>query len=393
MKRLLTLSVVVLASLAATSMPAAATHRRVPFGFFGVVVDPELSIYGSPSQIDSQMALMAASGVEAVRTNFSWAATETTSGVYDFSTIDTVVRAAASHGLQLLPIVEFTPRWASSHPSSAWLYYAPSKLSTFTAFVSALVERYGPSGSFWRLNPSVPRDPVRDWQIWNEPEGTKYDWRSSPWPSAYTAMLRAAYGAIHRADRGAKVVSGALVALNTTTLTPWAEANSLYTAGFKRYFDILAVNAFTNAPSVSASVDRSIEIVTLVRQVMRRNHDGSKPIWVTEVTWTAAAGRIPKSQYAGFETTSKGQSERLAALYQRLASRSTDGIERAFWYTWYSPYVPQAIFGNPPTFQYSGLVKWEPGRPFQPLPVLSTYARVAAKFEGCRKGTNALHCR
>jgi Beta-galactosidase len=392
-KRLLALALLALAAIAIAAAPASAAHRRVPHGFFGVVLDPTLPDNGTAAQIDSQMALMASSGVESVRTNFDWSVTEPAPGQYNWTSLDELVGAAARHGLEVLPILEFTPRWASSHPSDGWLFYAPTNMQTFASFATALVGRYGPHGSFWSANPSIPHNhPIRAWQIWNEPEGTKYDWRSTPWPRTYTALLKAAYTAIHGADHGAKVVTGAMVGLNTTTLTPWAETKDLYRAGAGRYFDILAVNAFTNAPSVNASVSRSIQIVQLVRSMLNRNHASHKPIWVTELTWTAAKGKIPPSAYAGFETTSAGQSNRLAGYYTRIATHSSAGIQRAFWYTWATAYVPQALFGNPPTFQYSGLVKWQPGQPFVPLPVLSTYARVAARFEGCRHNT-AGQCR
>jgi Beta-galactosidase len=379
-KRLLTIALLSLSILALTAGGASA---RVPFGLFGVVLDPEVTAGSSQAELDSQMALMARSGVQDVRTNFDWEATEPQSGVYQWTAIDNLVAAAAAHGLQLLPIVEFTPRWASSHQQSAWNEYAPKSAGTYAAFLTALVDRYGPSGSFWASHRSVSPVPIRAWQIWNEPEGTKYDWRSRPWPSTYTALLRAAYRAIHHADRGATVVSGALVGLNTTNLTPWAEARALYAARAKRYFDVLAVNAFTGSPSVSGSVSRSLKIVRLVRDVMRAHGDSRKPIWVTEVTWPAAKGRIRPSQYVGIETTAAGQAARLAAYYQKVAGKRPFGIQRAFWYTWASTYQDTANFGIPPTFQYSGLVQWTPGGGFTALPVLSTYAKVAAKFEGC----------
>lgn len=392
MKRLPTLTLILVACALGLCLPASAAARRVPFGFFGVVMDPEVGLANSPAALDAQMGVMAKSGVESVRTNFDWETAEPAPGQYQFQEIDSIVAAAAEHHLQLLPIVEFTPRWASSHPSSAWDEYAPANPNTYAGFMTTLIGRYGPHGSFWAANPQIPRVPIRDWQIWNEPEGTKYDWRSAPWPSKYTTLLKAAYKAVHRADHGAKVVSGAVVGLNTTTLTPWAETRDLYRAGARRFFDVLAVNAFTNSPSANASITRSIRIVSLVRQVMRHNRDAKKPIWVTELTWTAAQGKIPRSEYAGFETTAKGQAKRLSGYYSRVAAKRPDGIQRAFWYTWASSYTPAALFGNPPTFQYTGLTKWVPGQPFAPMPLLSSYARVAKKFEGCRKGTNARAC-
>jgi hypothetical protein len=389
MKRVLALALVAMTAYLAMADVSFGASRRVPFGFFGVVMNSDL-FTSSPSVIDSEMARMAKAGVESVRTNVNWQATESSPGVYDWSAIDTVVGMAAKHGLLLLPIVEFTPRWASSHPSSAWTEYAPSDPATFAGFMTQLVRRYGPHGSYWLDHPAVPRVPIRTWQIWNEPEGTKYDWRSVPWPSTYTALLKAAYAAVHAADHRAIVVSGAVVGLNTTNLTPWAEARSLYRAGAKRYFDVLAVNAFTNDPaSVANSVSRSVDIVDRVRQVMRHNGDARKPIWVTEVTWTAALGRIPKNKYAGFETTAKGQAKRLAAYYTRIASSRPAGIQRVVWYAWTTSYTP---VGSDATFEYSGLVMWRPGQQFTPLPILSTYARTAVRFEGCRKSANATRC-
>jgi polysaccharide biosynthesis protein PslG len=387
------LAVIASILLAAGSVASAAAARRAPFGLFGVVLDPALPL-SAPGALDSQMALMAQSGVESVRTDFDWSATEPSPGRYDWSTTDAIVREASMHGLQLLPIIEFTPSWASSHRGSNFQFYAPSNPNTYASFATQLIRRYGPHGSFWAANRAVPYAPIRYWQVWNEPEGTKYDWRSTPWPRTYTRLLKATYRAIHRADRGAHVVSGALVSLNGTNLTPWAEATSLYRAGFRGYFDILAVNTFTYSPSITKTIAYTVEIASRVRQMMRAYHDGSRPMWVTEVTWTAAAGKIPKTEYGGFETTPKGQAQRLTAYYKEIATKHPAGIQRAFWYTWVSPYVDRQILGNPPTFQYSGLVKWQPGATtFQPLPVLSAYASVAARFEGCRKSSNARRCR
>ena len=368
-----------------------AAHRSVPFGTFGTVLNYDWSHPISPSDLGSQMGLMASSGVEAVRTDFAWAAIETAPGVYNWSGTDAIVGAAASHGLQVLPIVEFTPRWASSNPHGAYLYYAPSNPATYAQFLTALIDRYGPHGSFWSVNPQLARDPVRAWQIWDEPAGTKYDWRSAPWPSTYTRLLRTAYQAAHRADPGVVVVTGAVVALNGTNLTQWAETSALYRAGFKRYFDVLGVNAFTGGHSAASSVSRSLEIVGRVRQVMRAHGGARTPIWVTEVTWTAAVGRIPSSEYAGFETTANGQAQRLAGYFGAVASRHPAGIQRAFWYNWSSSYKNVT---NTPTFEFSGLTQWDgPGTSLHPLPVLSRYASVTAKYEGCRKTTNAGRCR
>jgi hypothetical protein len=289
-------------------------------------------------------------------------------------------------------IVEFTPAWASTHPRSPVANnYPPKNLELYAGFMTALVDRYGPNGSFWDTFPALRPFAVRDWQIWNEPEGY-YDWLGKPWQESYAKLLRLAYVAVHAADPHAKVVSGAMVGLNLTNLTPWAAARSLYRAGARRYFDVMAVNAFTYSSNVKASVDRSIELVGKVRAVMNHFGDAHKPIWVTEVTWPASLGKLKRNQYDGFETTAAGQVKRLSAYFARIASRRSAGIARAFWYSWASGYTTRGKLPTTPTFEYSGLTRWSPGQPFVSLPVLAAYQRVAERYEGCRKSDNAHRC-
>ena len=190
--------------------------------------------------------------------------------------------------------------------------------------MTTLVHRYGPKGSFWKLHPSLRKYAVRDWQIWNEPAGT-YDWVSEPWPAKYTELLKAGYKAVHAADPSAKVVTGAVVGLNGKNLTPWDQARSLYEAGAGKYFDILAVNAFTGGATVKATVENNDELETKVRAVMRAHGQATKPIWITEVASSSAQGRIPKKDYVGIETTPSGQLARLKAIYSFFRHSSFAG--------------------------------------------------------------------
>ena len=147
-------------------------------------------------------------------------------------------------------------------------------------------------------------------------------------------MLKAGYQAVHAADHGAKVVLAAMVALNLKNLEPWTEANALYRVGAGRYFDVMSVNAFTYSQSVFQSVSQSVREVQLVRNAMAKHGDAHKPIWVTEVSWPASLGKVPKKDLDGFETTTSGQVARLKAYYSYIATHRSLGIDRAFWYTW-----------------------------------------------------------
>jgi len=387
LRRLLALA---LAAVICLALPAGAeaAKRKVPFGFFGTVLDGPVP-RADDATLDAQMALMARSGVESVRTLFDWAAAEPQPGAYSFTLSDRVVGLAAAHGLTVLPIVLYTPLWATSHPErdNANLY-APNDAGAYGRFVGALVGRYGPTGSFWREHPELPHTPIRAWQIWNEP-AADFFWKSQPFQRSYPRLLRAAYKAVHATDPNAQVVLGGLAGLSSST--PWGQMKALYTHGARGAFDVVAVHPFSMAASPSRSVDRALAIVKRVRSQMRRRGDRKKPIWLTELSWPASANKIPRSDYLGFETTPRGQASRLSAMYERVARNRRLRITRAFWYTWSSYYVPQSVDGFATSFQYSGLTRFSNGS-FTTTSLLSTYARTAARFEGCRKSADARRC-
>jgi hypothetical protein len=372
---------------------AEAAKRRVPFGFFGAVVPPLMAspLETSDGALTQQTGLMAKSGVETVRLTLQWRTLEPQQGVYSYRELDRLVAAAAIRRLSMTVNVTDSPRWAVPDPNDVDYYRTPPKdPNTYATMMRQLVLRYGPAGSFWVQNPSLPRVPVRQWQIWNEQTGPAH-WKPRPWARSYTALLKPAYQAIHAADRGAKVVAGSLV--TTGSYTQWAGARDLYKAGAKRYFDIVSIHPFTNnSVSVSDSARRFVEIIRRVRAVMRKKGDRRKPIIVTEMTWPASLGRIPQAGQLHFSVTRKGQVQRLKAAYRALArARRKLRVTQAYWYTWATQYDQGGSIATV-AFRFSGLTRFTDGA-FSPLPILRTYRTVAAKYEGCRKTSNARRCR
>lgn len=374
------------------AVSADAAKRTVPQGFFGTVLSPEFQGAISDADFAKQTGLMARSGVENLRVTFGWRGIEPAQGRYNFALTDRIVGAAARRRITVLANVISTPRWASSRPNDVYPNrWAPRDPNLFAAFMQALIARYGPNGSFWAQNPTIPKTPVRQWQIWNEERAAVF-WSTRPWATSYTRLLRVAYGAIHGADRGATVVAGSLVALGNKS-TPWGQARELYRAHARKFFDALSVHPFTDGTvPVAESVRRVVEIVQRTRREMRRGGDARKPIIITELSWPAARGKIPKRRLLGLETTQKGQIARLRAAYKTLVSkRRSLHLTQAYWYEWASQYdgnSPQSDVG----YRFAGLVKYRRGV-FTPMPVLGAFRSVAAHYEGCRKGTDARSCR
>jgi hypothetical protein len=388
----LTLALTALVAALAAA-PAGAKTTKVPYGFYGATLTTDLlSARLMPdAALDQQAALMANSGVESLRVVVDWLRVEPAKGKYSFWQLDRLVRITANHHLPLFINMSASPKWASSAPGSPEFWRAPPKdPASYAKLMTALVGRYGPKGSFWTQNRGVPKTPIRQWQVWNEPTAPWF-WSKTPFARSYVKVLRAAYKAIHRADRGATVVTGGLV---TAPRSPWETAGDLYRRGGKGTFDVLAVHPFSNdVRSTRNTVKRTLEVVRRVRKVMKRNHDLRRRIALTEVTWPAALGQVPASAINGLETTAPGMAARLSSTYRAFALRRRQlGLSQVFWFTWASEYNTNSSTNTQP-FRYAGLVK-RAGTVFTPMPVLTTFSAVAARYEGCRKsGGNASRCR
>jgi hypothetical protein len=371
--------------------PAEAAKRKVPFGFFGTVFGASQANRLSDAELDAQLTVMARSGVESLRTGFTWAALEPQRGVYDFSSSDRLVAAAARHRIPVLPIVMSTPRWASSRAErNDYTLFAPRDPDLYASFMRVLINRYGPRGTFWRTS-GTPKLPIRVWQVWNEP-AADFFWSSQPWPRTYVRLLKPAYRAIKRADRRATVMLAAVAGLSWGD--PWSQVRAMYRAGAKGYFDVISAHFYSAPNSVSSTVDQTLELARRIHSEVRRAGDRKRQIWFTEVTWTAAQGQIPRNEMRGFETTARGQAARLRAVFTRLArDRRKLRAGSVHWYNWASEYVPTLVPGSGAvTFQYAGLNRVQ-DNVFTQLPVLRTYANTVARFQGCRKSANARRCR
>lgn len=377
----------------ATAAPAQGAKRKVPFGFFGTVVPPEMFPVRE-SVLTKQFALMARSGVESVRLTFDWGSLEPQPGVYQLADVDKLVRSASRARLQIVLNVSGTPCWASSAPFDPECRRFPpadSHMPRFAALMRTLVQRYGSRGSFWARNQPVRRNPIVYWQLWNE-QTAPWHWRAARWASGYTRLLKLAYPAIKGADRRARVIAGSLVA-SGANYNQWTAARDLYRAGARKYFDAIAVHPFTNDPkSVARTAWQTTEILRRVRAVMNAAGDRRKPILVTEITWPAGKGKVPRQARFYMEVTAKGQAQRMrAAFYRLVAWRKRLSLTHVQWYTWgtgYDPVGPETVM----LFRYSGLTRMR-GESFKPLPILKTYAAIAARFEGCRKRSDARRCR
>ena len=120
--------------------------------------------------------------------------------------------------------------------------------------------------------------PIRDWQIWNEPNLTRY-WTSQPFAKPYVKLLRASRRALRAADPGSRTILAGL------PNESWIALRKVYKAGGRGAFDAVALHPYTGRPR------NVIKLIEFARREMRRYHDGRKPVWLTELSWPAVEGQ------------------------------------------------------------------------------------------------------
>ncbi|HSD80478.1 MAG TPA: hypothetical protein VLB47_07450 [Solirubrobacteraceae bacterium] len=355
-RRLAALLLALLATGLATA--GAADARPVPAGFFGVMVNGPAIAPGF--DLAAEARAMRAAGVRSWRVEMPWDSVEPARGTYAWAQTDREVAAAALGGMRVLGLVVRAPAWASGSSNP---FVPPRRPSDYAAFVTALVARYGPHGSLWAENPGLPRRPVREWQIWNEPNIRVYFARQ-PFAKPYAALLRAAYKAVKRADPGATVVMAGLANFS------WRDLAKAYAAGVRRWFDVAAVHPFSGRPA------NTLKIARLNRSVMNRSGDRRKPLWVTEYTWSSGKGKTRNHTVKGWETTEAGQARRLRAGYRLLiGDRRALRLRRVYWYTWASVDRRSAN-----SFDYSGLRKLTPDGTLRDKPALAAFRTMVRRY-------------
>jgi hypothetical protein len=380
------------AHAAARSKAKTTKVPHVPNGFVGMDIDGPLFDPTSPLNLGNQMTSMVGDGVQSMRVAFSWAAAQPYASMadvpadrqgefvpgpdgrpIDYSVTDQIVGNAATHGLTVLPTLLYAPAWdAESNPGGVSI---PKVNAPYAQFAGAMVQRYGSSGSFWTENPSIPKVPIRMWQIWNEPNIPLY-W-PQPFAKSYVGLLHAAHDAIKQADPRAKVVIGAL------TNFAWQALGQVYkVSGARHQFDIVSVNGFTATPADVILYWR------FTRGAMSHYKDGRKPLLATELSWPSSKGQSPQKQ--DFSTTEKGQAQNVAGILPLIAKwRTRLRLAGFYYYTWID-----AERRGAPVFSFAGLQRLTSGGQVRVKPALKAFTTGALAIEGCRaKGATATSCK
>ncbi|MFJ8634583.1 cellulase family glycosylhydrolase [Streptomyces sp. NPDC093568] len=279
-------------------------------------------------------------GVGWLRVDLSWRNIQPdTSTQYLWERFDRVVDAADAHGLEVLPTISYTPRWAADpNCGSGSQACPPADNARFAEFARQAAERYAPKG-------------VHSWEIWNEPNILPF-WKTGPDAERYAAMLAATAPAMRSADPEAFLLFGGLAAVETQPSRGYVSHKTFLSEvarlGALKYVDAVSYHPYTYPllPSTETATGTRYEDIdrthdSLVATLKKYGEPGM-PVWITETgapTWsTGRAADSPEAQDTQ-HVTPRLQAEIAADTVP--ASAAIPSVDVVFWYA-YQDGAPEA---------------------------------------------------
>lgn len=228
---------------------------------------------------------------------------------------DRIVATARHFDIELIMRLERPPAWAREVGRATPAFQAglafdgnsigpPDDLADYGNFVRTLVRRY--------------QGQVRFFQIWNEPNlKVEWGWRE-PRPAEFVALLKVGYQAVKAANPAALVLFPSLSPVDgldsRAPMTELEYLDAVYAAGGGAFFDIMSAQAYglgqppdehryvrlrpADNRVWSRPLDTRADVsrVVLLHEVMVRNGDSAKPVWIGEFGWNSAPERIPSER-------------------------------------------------------------------------------------------------
>jgi hypothetical protein len=337
------------AAVAALAFASAApvASAQIPRSFYGVIPINNLSV--------SEVNKLGAANVGTLRQLVLWPQIEPQPDSYDWSYLDHLVGNAARNGIEILPFLYGTPDWAGvkcgkldkDRCQRVPPLKPKSAKAAWSDFLGDFYLRYGPQGTFWTENPSIPFVPITRAQCWNEPSSQTY-WEPRPQPRGYARLLKLCNKAIAAVDPSVKIVTAGLFP------SPELGKEFRFVNYLEELFDVRGVGRqFDEAafhPYARTLVRLKNQIKTM-RKEMRQGGVGKKPLWVSELGWGSAPPVDNRPLIKGLE----GQKTLLEQSFQMLSdSRGRWKLAGVIWYSFRDPGVDYA---NCPFCSSSGLLE------------------------------------
>jgi polysaccharide biosynthesis protein PslG len=197
--------------------------------------------------------------VRFLRCAFSWNGIEPEQGQFDFAFWDMLVDEAERAGVQIIPYVAYTPKWAAKSEENFW-QQAPRSPAMFANVMRTLAARY--------------RGRIKSWELWNEPDLTDY-WRGSS--ADLSELVKAGAQAVREGDPEAVVV---LSGISREPSDFFHEL--LYTYHLDRWVDVLALHAYPESWGEERAEDLFPQWIPQAKSYVKNSGD-PVDLWLDEM--------------------------------------------------------------------------------------------------------------
>jgi polysaccharide biosynthesis protein PslG len=245
----------------------------------------------------------------------AWKDIETSPGTYDWSRVDTLVRAAQAHHVEVTLVLGMTPSVYATDKSEP-----PADLGRFAAYVRAAMARY---------RDFEGRRGIESYQVWNEGNVSTF-WTGTPQQLAQlTAVVGRARNAV---DPGATVVAPSFAA-RLPAQQRWISAYQQQRVDGHHVWHFYDVNALSLYPreTYGDRIGGPEDAIAILGQVQHRlaragvPHD--EPLWATEVNYGLPSGQ--PGQLSARPISDRRQVANVLRTYLLGAAR---GLSRVYWY-------------------------------------------------------------
>jgi hypothetical protein len=289
---------------------------------------------------DADLEMMEATGIGLERFLLDWALVEPEQGETDWP--DDEIGDLASHGIRTVPFVWGTPKWSAQTTNEPPIN-TPEQEEAWQEWLKAAVDRYGPGGSYWSgdyretYGADAKPQPIRAWQIWNEPNLKKFFVPGKNLDESverYARLLEISQDAIRSEDPDAQIVLAGLPGYGD--VTAWDFLDRLYAVpGVKDHFDAVALHPY------SPGIDGLERQIVRMRKAMTENGDEDTPLWFTELGW----GSGPPDRFK-LNKGQPGQARLLDESFRLIEKRRDDwNVEQLFWFDWRDPAAQSKVGG------------------------------------------------
>lgn len=293
------------------------------------------------NKVKRTFEMIAAAGIHWVRVQFPWEDIEICgkndfrdcrhSGADAWAKYDYIVQEAQRNGLELIVRLDSPPDWARERFRATPEVQAaaadgrrvtgpPDNLQDFADFAAIVAGRY--------------REQLRFFQIWNEPNlPGEWNYHRQD-PAELVAMLRVTRAAIKGANPEAVILFPALSPTDGRGdgMNDLDYLQGVYDAGGREQFDIMSAQLYGlgqpptehryvrpgNSPLRPIETKTDVGRVVLLREIMVRNGDASKAVWVSELGWNSAPKSIgPAALTWGEPVSEEVKGEYLVQALQR----------------------------------------------------------------------------